>query len=384
MKGSLEKISCCKWIIVGKTIRIDGFLLFCPFLPARSGSKKLRFITCDLVILMTLLTENVLNPLEEQQENFILFGHQMSFGILLLEKVFIELSTFSNFPFLIFPRSQVFLLDPIVILDWKTWFSPFLRNMEQHTYHRAFLFSSNQQHEPIIFYKKHLLVNNWKSHQNNPSAGLHLVISIPPGFPSIIEPQFLDEEATRDLLSLSTMSTHHKQFWQNWIEAQFDETDFQIPNHWDDENDFWGTSLISSSSSSISSEELDTDPEDHDIIIRNHPSQIPVHELRVGTIIAVQPDESYYNDNDDEEPQSFWLCLIKGVQVRHSEHYFSVEWLEDENLNTDSNPHYTLNGLLDRIHYNSILHWNITLMQSRNLYTADIRKIERALAERNN
>ena len=267
------------------------------------------------------------------------------------------------------------------MFDWKEWFGDNIRNMEGLSFHRAFLITRKDDF-PVFHYKKSLLYADWRGHVNNPEGGLKLLKAIPERRPCVIYPENLPEEMTRDLLSFPAMSSHYKQYWSNWITTQFDDMAFRIPRGWRHEN-FWNSPPDSSSTSSVSEQEPETDPGEHDIIIWNHPSCIPIHELRIGSIIAIAPAEDYYDVNPEQPKEDFWLAIIKGVCQRCDDHIFRIEWYDNENRGTNLQSCYTLNGIIDQIYYQSILHFGIDLTQRSSLRKRDERLIERAINSRN-
>lgn len=222
-------------------------------------------------------------------------------------------------------RKKPQILNPAVVWDWHEWMTPSLLNLGQHSFQRAFLFTSQDQVGSVMFTKKHLLKTNWKGRIGDEAVGFKLFNQVPlPAEPNILAPQLIPPEEVADLPTLPAMPPEHRAFWISFKEGdQFDDDSFtKIPDEW--VNDFWGVAFHNSSTSSfeIETAEEETD-EERDIRVPHQPRMvmIPLEELHVGCILAVRPDPTYYEEHDDETPASFWLARIKGNNTNISSNF---------------------------------------------------------------
>jgi hypothetical protein len=215
-------------------------------------------------------------------------------------------------------RKKPLILDPVVVWDWHEWLSPSLRNISQHSFQRAFLFQKQNPLGSVMLYKKHLLKTEWLGRGNALGTGMVLFNQNPlRGEPLVLAPSLIPDEDIVDVPTLSAMPVIHRNFWNSFLEGnQFEQGAWtQLPDSW--VNDFWGIELYSSSSSfDISSLSEETD-EERVVRVAHQPTfaTIPTEELHPGSIIAVRPDQSYYDENPEETIAPFWIAKIKGKSL---------------------------------------------------------------------
>jgi hypothetical protein len=121
----------------------------------------------------------------------------------------------------------------------------------------------------------------------------------------------LPSEDFDDLFTLSNMPAHIATFWETFKDDQLDENFGIPPEEWKD--DFWlaeDSSISSERFSSASNKEDLENLEKQNIHVAHHPYIISRIELQRGSIIAVRPCESYYEENPDETRENFWLAKI--------------------------------------------------------------------------
>lgn len=276
----------------------------------------------------------------------------------------------------------------VAVWDWKDWMEPYLRNMRWHSFQRAFLIHKEDNKVQLRF-KASILRADWRGLKNAPENGLEILRDIPENeIPTVIAPTPLLDEEFDDLFTLSNMPSHIQTFWETFKNDQFDENFGIPPAEWED--DFWlaeDSSVSSERSSTASTEEDLENLEERNIHVAHHPRTIPLIELQRGTIIAVRPRESYYEENPDETRENFWLAKIIRIKTpkihrRQTVHRYLVAWFHNENVDVENSPSkYILDpNFTNVINYDSILLHNIDLTLQKALRSADFRKINLQLA----
>jgi len=265
-------------------------------------------------------------------------------------------------------------LENVVVWNWKDWMEDRLRNMQFHSFQRAFLIEL-EDGSPVLRFKKNIMRENWRGLKNAPENGLLILAEAHDGndFPDMIGPSPLPEDDLEDLLGLSAMPHNMVTFWETWKEEQFGAEDFVMPDTWAE--DFWLANITSESSeaSTIENDEVFS-AEERDIHVVHHPAVIPLIELTKGCIIAVIPDPAYYEEDEEEqESEPFLLAqILRQKSDKHNGsgrvHVFKVAWFHPTYKRNDAFPIYTLDEEnIGRINYKNILLHNIQFTLRKHL-----------------
>lgn len=276
-------------------------------------------------------------------------------------------------------------LEVVIVFDWKAWMEERLRDIQFHSFQRAFIVEFEDS-LPVLRFKKNILRREWRGLKRAPENGLQLLSEAheDDSRPLVIPPTPLDAEDLADLTSLSGMPPSVQTFWGEWIETPFGPFEFVLPQSWID--DFWLSSLnvSSESESETTSDENPFSTEERDVHVVHHPNVIPLLDLAKGVIIAVVPTPEYYENNPDVEREPFWLGQIirqRTPKRNGSEtvHAFKVAWFYSvPSRDANATPVYHLDETdIGEVYYKNILMHNIQLTRHKKLPVADRRKLLR-------
>jgi hypothetical protein len=179
-----------------------------------------------------------------------------------------------------------FKIDFPCILDWKSFLSPFLRDITGHSKARSFCFQK-QNGGPVLFYKESCLDTTWKGFYED--FGFNLMSSYPIGHPGIVPPTPLDDDAFRDLSSFYPHMP--QQFINEW--SAFANEQFPVDAFSTQFSDFWLTNLEDVYNNDFNDTVLPRfDNDVPNIIVENHPF-VSGFQCKFDAIIAYQTGRTW-------------------------------------------------------------------------------------------
>ena len=270
----------------------------------------------------------------------------------------------------------------IAVCDWKAFFNPHLRTIENHSHPRAYLLKrvDTETGEDVhLFYKSSVLAQHWVGYQSmfvlfinqtyslleSTFQGMSLLKSFPHGTPTPVLPQPIPEKYLQDIPSLSTLPAYAKTWWQQFRNEQFSEDCGKLTL--EQEEDFWCSTQQEAESDS---NEESTSQQQPPVRISHHPL-MPWNQLELDSLVALRPDPSYI-PSDGELSETFWIGKV-------CEQYPEDGTVKIQYYVLQSDKSYDLLESSSVVLVESVLHSNIQLTKRGKLYKKDIKKILKAL-----
>ena len=221
---------------------------------------------------------------------------------------------------------------------------------------------------PTLFYKTSPLDQEWKGFHGD--HGFRLMTAIPEGFPPILPPQALSDDALKDLKHFYPhMDPQHQSQWDSFLDNQFSDRQFD-----EDISDPWLEEYFTSQQpESVAEEMMRTEPiEEHVISVPTHPPIVATQQLIVGDLYL------YRNDRNLISLGTFHRTHI-GLR-RQSSSPEEVEFLTWES-NEDNTMWQTQNIVIAPV--SDILVANITLTKIKKIRVKDLKMAQTVLDNTN-